>query len=83
MFVLPELHKKVYDGREGSQQQLASLQVPCPTQRAADFWESARFISIFLASGFFYISNRISARPKSANASRWANNDNEFVEIRT
>ncbi len=28
-----------------------------------DGWESARFISIFLASDFFYISNRIHARP--------------------
>ncbi|MDP1716099.1 MAG: DUF1801 domain-containing protein, partial [Anaerolineales bacterium] len=34
-----------------------------PTKRAADFWESARFTSIFLASGFFYISNIVHARP--------------------
>ena len=43
-----------------------------PTQRAADFWESAASRSSFLASSFFYTSNRISARQKSANASRWA-----------
>ena len=51
--------------------QPVSLQVlPHLTKRAPDLWESARFTSIFLASGFSYISKRISARPKSANANR-------------
>ena len=44
----------------------------CLTKRAADVWESARFTSIFLASGFFHISSRIHARPHAANANRWA-----------
>jgi hypothetical protein len=49
-----------------------SLQVqPRPTQRAADGWESAAFSSIFLASGFFYISSLFPARPPAANANRW------------
>jgi len=43
-----------------------------PTKRAADGWESARFSSFFLASGFFYISSLFPARPPAANANRWA-----------
>jgi hypothetical protein len=42
----------------------------CLTQRAPDVWESARFTSIFLALGFFYISKRIQARPHAGNANR-------------
>ena len=49
---------------------------PCGlTKRAPDKWESARFRSIFLALGFFYISNRIHARPLAGNANRWTNPD--------
>ncbi|MCX6033533.1 MAG: hypothetical protein NTV38_00940, partial [Chloroflexi bacterium] len=40
------------------------------TKHAVDGWESARFTIIFLASGFFYISNRIHARPTATNANR-------------
>ncbi len=47
-------------------------QAGCLTQRAPDVWESARFTSIFLASGFFYISNLVHARPHAGNANRWA-----------
>jgi hypothetical protein len=43
----------------------------CPTKRAPDVWESARFTSIFLASGFSYISNLIHALPHAGNANRW------------
>jgi hypothetical protein len=43
-----------------------------PTKRAPDVWDSARFTSIFLASGFFYISSIVHARPHAGNASRWA-----------
>ena len=50
--ILPELRMKVYDGRVGSWSQWASLQVPCPTKRAADFWESAASRNSFLASSF-------------------------------
>jgi hypothetical protein len=35
-------------------------------------WESARFTSIFLALGFFFISNIVHARPHAGNANRWA-----------
>ena len=42
------------------------------TKRAPDEWDSARFTSIFLASGFFYISNIVHARPSAGNANRWA-----------
>jgi hypothetical protein len=34
-------------------------------------WESAAFSSIFLASGFSYISNIVHARPHAGNANRW------------
>jgi hypothetical protein len=36
---------------------LSSFHKKRPTKRAADGWESARFTSIFLALGFFYISS--------------------------
>jgi hypothetical protein len=36
-----------------------------PTKRAADWWDSAAFSSIFLASGFFLLSSRIHALPTS------------------
>ena len=41
-----------------------------PTQRAADKWDSARFLSLFLAAGLYWLSSRIPARPLAANASR-------------
>ena len=50
--ILPELREKVYDGRAGSQPQSGESSSPCPTQRAADFWESAASRDIFLASSF-------------------------------
>jgi hypothetical protein len=43
-----------------------------PTKRAPDKWESARFISIFLASSFFLLSGIFPARPLAGNANRWA-----------
>jgi hypothetical protein len=42
-----------------------------PTKRAADWWDSAAFSGIFLASGFFLLSSRIPARPPAANANRY------------
>ncbi len=42
------------------------------TKRAPDVWDSAAFTSIFLASGFSYISNIVHARPHAGNANRWA-----------
>jgi hypothetical protein len=43
-----------------------------PTKRAADWWDSAAFSSIFLASGFSCSWSFISSRPPAANANRWA-----------
>ena len=40
------------------------------TKRASDVWDSARFMSIFLASGFFLLSGIIPARPHAGNANR-------------
>jgi hypothetical protein len=54
----------------GSGFQSASLAQSQPTKRAPDVWDSARFRSIFLASGFFYISNIVHARPHAGNANR-------------
>jgi hypothetical protein len=51
--------------------------------RAADVWESARFTSIFLALGFFYISGRIHARPHAANANRSAASANARTSAKT
>jgi hypothetical protein len=44
----------------------------CPTKRAPDKWDSARFTSSFLAFSFFYISNIIHTRPLAGNANRSA-----------
>ena len=44
--------------------------VGCPTQRAADGWESARFSSSFLASGFSCSQSESTLRPPAANANR-------------
>jgi hypothetical protein len=46
-------------------------QAGCPTKRAPDVWESAAFPSIFLASGFSYISSIVHAHPHAGNANRW------------
>jgi len=43
-----------------------------PTKRSTDWWDSAPFSGIFLASGFFLLPSRIPARPPAANANRWA-----------
>ncbi len=42
------------------------------TKHAADFWESARLTSIFLASSFFLLPSRVHACSLSAGANRWA-----------
>ena len=42
------------------------------TQREADSWESARFLSIFLDLSWFRERGVISPRPGSAYAGRWA-----------
>jgi hypothetical protein len=43
-----------------------------PTRRAPDWWESARFLRLFLAWSFFRLPSRVSASPLAANANRWA-----------
>jgi len=43
-----------------------------PTQRAPDWWESARFQTVFLARSWFRQNGVVSSRPPAGNASRWA-----------
>jgi hypothetical protein len=42
------------------------------TQRAADKWDSARFIGIFRASGLYCPQAESTLRPLAGNADRWA-----------
>ncbi len=42
----------------------------CPTQRAADGWESERFGRLFQASGRVPFPSHLSSRPPAGNASR-------------
>jgi hypothetical protein len=42
----------------------------CPTQRAPDWWESARFQAVFLASSWCRQSGVVSSRSPAGNASR-------------
>ena len=69
---LPKIKLCVKVGRvgAGSGFQSARLAQSLPTKHAPDVWESARFTSSFLASGFFYISSIIHARPHAGNANR-------------
>jgi len=53
LLALPEMRKNVYYGVRSYGGRESSLQVPCPTKRAVDGGDSARFRSIFLASSFF------------------------------
>jgi hypothetical protein len=41
------------------------------TQRAPDWWESARFQAFSLAQSWFRQNGVISSRPPAGNASRW------------
>src|SRR6266545_7834749 len=43
-----------------------------PTQRAPDWWESARFQAVCLAQDWFRQSGVVSSRPPAGNAHRWA-----------
>src|SRR3989304_134035 len=43
------------------------------TQRAPDWWESARFQAVSLAGSWFCQSGVVSSHPPAGNASRWAN----------
>jgi hypothetical protein len=51
--------------------QVASTQ-RSPTQRAPDWWESARFQAVFVAWSWFRQSGVLSSHPPAGNASRWA-----------
>jgi hypothetical protein len=42
----------------------------CPTQRAPDWWESARFQAVCLAWSWFRQNGVVSSRPPAGNASR-------------
>src|SRR3989337_2561091 len=74
------------DGTEALSEEMESNGSATPKSRRhpltlpVDLWDSAAFSSISLASGFFYTSNRIHARPQSANANRWANVKAVFME---
>ena len=43
-----------------------------PTQRAPDWWESARFQVFFVAWSWFRQNGVVSSRPPAGNANRWA-----------
>jgi hypothetical protein len=43
-----------------------------PTMRAPDKWESARFTSLFLASGLYSPQAESTLHPLAGNANRWA-----------
>jgi len=43
------------------------------TQRAADKWESPRFLAVFNASAGFRFRAVAASRPLAANADRWTN----------
>ena len=43
-----------------------------PTIRAADKWDSARFLAFFAALGFSRLPAESTLRPLAANAGRWA-----------
>jgi len=43
-----------------------------PTQRAPDWWESARFQALWVAWSWFRQIGVLSSRPPAGNASRWA-----------
>jgi hypothetical protein len=45
--------------------------VNCPTQRAPDGWESARFQAVCVAWSWFRQSGVVSSRPPAGNAHRW------------
>jgi len=42
------------------------------TQRAPDWWESARFQAVFWAQSWFRQSGVVASHPPAGNASRWA-----------
>ena len=43
-----------------------------PTQRAPDWWESARFQALYVAWSWFRQNGVISSHPPAGNAHRWA-----------
>jgi hypothetical protein len=59
--------KQLKTNKNGSQQ--SGL-----TQRAADGGYAPRFLSVFVALGFFRFDSESTLPPTAANASRWAHN---------
>jgi hypothetical protein len=53
-----------------SRLKLGSVKALRLTQRAAEVWESARFLGVCVALDFFRFDSESSLRPASANASR-------------
>jgi hypothetical protein len=43
----------------------------CPTQRAPDWWESARFQAVYAAQSWFRQGGVVLSHPPAGNASRW------------
>jgi hypothetical protein len=52
-----------------------------PTQRAADKWDSVRFLAFFNASAGFRFRARFTSRPLAANATRWADSKTKSLRI--
>jgi hypothetical protein len=50
---------------------ISSPQDRNPTQRAPDWWESARFRAVRVAWSWFRQSGVLSSHPPAGNASRW------------
>jgi hypothetical protein len=42
------------------------------TQRAPDWWESARFRAVCVALSWFHYNGVVASRPPAGNAHRWA-----------
>ena len=68
-------HKRKVVG--GLTERWAAYTKGSPTQRAPDKWESARFMSSFLALSLFLLSNRVHIRPLADNAIRQVENNRD------
>ena len=57
--------------------------INCPTQRAPDWWESARFQAFCVAWSWLRQNSVTSSRPPAGNASRWAANTMKELLMKT
>ena len=58
-----------------------SCQACSLTMRAADKWDSARFLSFYLALGLYCAQTLSILRPLAANADRWAQEENTWNSL--